>query len=550
MKSLSIKLKLSICVAGFLIIITAMFGATWIVSNSQKADGLVINLAGRQRMLIQKMTKEVIFFYQKKQRLKINDEKIHDEAKNSMKIFETTLDALLNSGKAPITLNPSGKSADCPKPPEAIRTSLLEVNKMKEDYFKKIHHIFMSNENADEEIEWLIANNMLFLVKMNKAVVQFQKHSEKKTTSLLSIQSACIFIGMLFGLLVLLTIKNIIKRLQKVNTATCILGKGDFTVEFGIQGNDELSDIGMRLDEMTSNLKKLFVELLNGTTELHSSSSNLSNTSVSMSENSQRVASTSNTVAAAAEEMSTNMNSVAAAIEEMSTNIEMVSNSAGSISDKIVEINTKTQNANRTTNDAVDKVENSSRLIDILGKAATEIGNVTETIHDISEQTNLLALNATIEAARAGDAGKGFAVVASEIKALAMQTSEATSAIQGSINGIQTSAADTVAVMKEITDIINNVNIIVSDISASIEEQSAITVDIAENIEQASTGVHEVTRNVSEGSTVSSSVAKDMSVLSDSANKMNKNSSKVKDNALVVNNLSDAIGSIMDKFKF
>ena len=70
-----------------------------------------------------------------------------------------------------------------------------------------------------------------------------------------------------------------------------------------------------------------------------------------------------------------------------------------------------------------------------LGQAAQEIGNVTETITNISAQTNLLALNATIEAARAGTAGKGFAVVANEIKELARQTAEATEDIKARIAG-------------------------------------------------------------------------------------------------------------------
>lgn len=550
MKSLSIKWKLRLSAAGFVGLVALMFLVTLIVSNSQKTDGLVINLAGRQRMLIQKMTKEVIFFYQKNQRLKIKDQKIHDHAQNSMKVFEKTLNALKDSGKAPLTLDLSGKQAECPKPPDSVRPTLSEVSRMKEAYFDKLHHVFMSDKSVDDDIEWLIANNMPFLSKMNEAVVQFQKISEGKTTTLLTIQGVCIIIGIIFGLFVFFTIRDIVERLVQVNKATGILGRGDFTVKYGIAGDDELSDIGKCLDDMTGNLKALFIELLDGSNKLNKSSGTLSTTSVSMQENSERVASTSNTVAAAAEEMSTNMNSVAAAIEEMSTNIEMVAGSAGSISDKIIEIRGKTQNANRVTGEAVIKVEDSSKLIDILGNSATEIGNVTETIHEISEQTNLLALNATIEAARAGDAGKGFAVVANEIKALAMQTSEATTAIQNSINGIQSSTADSVSVMKEISGIINNVNTIVSDINSSIEEQSALTVDIAENIDQASIGVQEVTQNVSEGSMVSGTVAKDMAVLSNSANKMNQNSNNVKGNADIVNKLSEGIGVIMDKFKF
>lgn len=61
-----------------------------------------------------------------------------------------------------------------------------------------------------------------------------------------------------------------------------------------------------------------------------------------------------------------------------------------------------------------------------LEMAAKEIGNVNETITNISAQTNLLSLNATIEAASAGEAGKGFAGVAKEIEELAKQAPTAT----------------------------------------------------------------------------------------------------------------------------
>nr|WP_246318745.1 methyl-accepting chemotaxis protein [Peteryoungia desertarenae] len=68
----------------------------------------------------------------------------------------------------------------------------------------------------------------------------------------------------------------------------------------------------------------------------------------------------------------------------------------------------------------------------------SDVDRVAEEIGTIARQTNLLALNAAIEAARAGEAGKGFAVVASEIRALALQTSQATGSIQTTLNEIRT----------------------------------------------------------------------------------------------------------------
>jgi len=80
-----------------------------------------------------------------------------------------------------------------------------------------------------------------------------------------------------------------------------------------------------------------------------------------------------------------------------------------------------------------------------LESAAASIGDIGQTVSDISEQTSLLALNATIEAARAGDSGTGFAVVADEVRALA-ESSEA------SAGDIQTLAANIAAEVRMIAE--------------------------------------------------------------------------------------------------
>jgi methyl-accepting chemotaxis protein len=75
-------------------------------------------------------------------------------------------------------------------------------------------------------------------------------------------------------------------------------------------------------------------------------------------------------------------------------------------------------------------------IVSLLERQATEIGEITRVVGDVSDQTNLLALNAAIEAARAGENGRGFAVVADEVRALAGTSERSAQDIQILAEGI------------------------------------------------------------------------------------------------------------------
>jgi methyl-accepting chemotaxis protein len=215
----------------------------------------------------------------------------------------------------------------------------------------------------------------------------------------------------------------------------------------------------------------------------------------------------------------------------------------------IGEIAGNSEKARRITEEATHQAVRIGEQMNHLGRAAQEIGKVTETITEISSQTNLLALNATIEAARAGSAGKGFAVVANEIKELAKQTAGATEDIKGRIAGIQSSTTGGIAEIEKISHVIQDVSDIVASIAAAIEEQATVTKEIARNIGDASTGVRDASVRVSESSSATQSIAQEIAVVDEAAREMAVGSEQVRGNATGLSKLAEQLQATVSRFQ-
>jgi methyl-accepting chemotaxis protein len=97
-----------------------------------------------------------------------------------------------------------------------------------------------------------------------------------------------------------------------------------------------------------------------------------------------------------------------------------------------------------------------------------------------------LALNSTIEAARAGEAGRGFAVVATEVKALAVQTQNATEEITRKIEALQRDAAGSVDAVHRISQAIELIRPVFENVNGAVAEQSATTGEMSDNAASAS----------------------------------------------------------------
>ena len=326
-------------------------------------------------------------------------------------------------------------------------------------------------------------------------------------------------------------------------------GEGDLTRRLEVNSKDEVGEMAKWFNVFTENIQKIISSVQDNARQVNDASAELNAISDQTSTNANQTSEKANTVAAASEEMSANMNSVAAAMEEAATNVGMVASAAEEMTATINEIAQNTEKARGIAGGAVDQAANASTQVAELGTAAQEIGKVIETITEISEQVNLLALNATIEAARAGEAGKGFAVVANEIKELARQTADATGEIKTRIESIQNSTDGTVTGIGNITQVVNEVNEIVSTIATAVEEQSVTTNEIASNVSQAAQGIEEVNENVAQSSTVSSEISRDISEVTRASGEISNSSEQISMSAESLNQLARQLNDMVERFK-
>jgi methyl-accepting chemotaxis protein len=136
--------------------------------------------------------------------------------------------------------------------------------------------------------------------------------------------------------------------------------------------------------------------------------------------------------------------------------------------------------------------------VDRLRESSAAIGNVVALISQIARQTTLLALNSTIEAARAGEAGRGFAVVATEVKALAVQTQQATEEISRKIEALQKDAIGSADAVHRIAQAIEAIRPVFANVDSAVTEQNQTTGEMSGNAAQASHFIASVVESAAE----------------------------------------------------
>lgn len=276
-----------------------------------------------------------------------------------------------------------------------------------------------------------------------------------------------IIIGII-GLLLLISIgwlvaRNITQPLIKVAKHAQQCSKGNFNENLDFNRNDEIGELAVALDKMTSSLMEIS-ELAKKISEgnLNIDMNNIISDKegdliISLQQMTEKLKSLITEISASTNELI----STAYSLNDNSQKILVSGNEQDSFANEVYismeQIKTISENAVNHVNIGLEKFSNTL-------KSLKGIIEKTKIIEDIYRQTNFISVNAAVEAARAGEHGKGFAIVAKEIQKLAENSKMATLGIDAISQESIKIATESLEILKSVVSEIQQTSVLINQI--------------------------------------------------------------------------------------
>ena len=247
---MSLQAKILFPTIALVVIVAGMFGATSYVASEQRTDGLVINIAGRQRMLTQKMAKEALAIHASGQA----DAALAAKLAKTMDVFTASLSALRLGGKAPTSLDPAGPGALLPSPGAAASEQLSRVESLWDNYRRLVTDA--ATPGAAIDGPRLIAASEEINQAMDKAVTAFQAASEARVSLLFWLQAGFVVVALLLGAAAhLVLVHTVLRPLNGCITFAEQVTAGELGVDCRVSAEGELARLRDSLACMLGGLR-------------------------------------------------------------------------------------------------------------------------------------------------------------------------------------------------------------------------------------------------------------------------------------------------------
>ena len=198
MKNLSVSRTIKILGALLILTIFAVIFVTIYLNQKNIKDALIVNIAGKQRMLTQKITKNIYFLYQTKQ-------SNFSEMDKAISEFKFGLNTLKNGHK---TLGIA------PAPTEPIKMQMEKVSILWEAFFensKEFKEALLNNDiqRINATLEYINNSNNELLEEVDLVVSLYTEYIEDKTAFIKNFQYTAFAFLFVFALYSLVQLKQI-----------------------------------------------------------------------------------------------------------------------------------------------------------------------------------------------------------------------------------------------------------------------------------------------------------------------------------------------------
>ena len=468
-------------------------GAVIIANRAQQSDGPVINRAGRQRMLSQKIAKESLLL------LVANDEQKAILLKRLMTSYLDWVRAHhgLLDGDAELLL------------PGTPLGPLRERMMVADGFFQEMRpqveaalvplasdqerRLAIAGFTTADRTDAKVSLNEQFLKAMDEATFAFDSAAKERAGGLrlIAIAGGSLVVLLTIGAVLFSrrlggslldaeatagTLRGLNADLQsgiaELQRAVHQVASGDLRAR-AVIASGPLADIALGLNAM--------LDALAGLVRRVQAQAELTDQAVA------RLGEISNRVADGADQQAERLMSAQAALEAVSNGLAQASAAALEAATAARRTRESADSGSELVQQAVNgmesvrqQVQDGARQMKTLGDRSMEITGIISAIGRITEQTNMLALNAAIEAARAGEQGRGFGVVAGEVGKLADRATEASLEIGQLITAIQTETHESVERFEQQTQEVESETLTVGRAGHALGEIRSLSMQSAE----------------------------------------------------------------------